>query len=52
MLAYRTMGESVKGPCFSGKAADFPLFRAQFTAFVDAVGYGGAMDSEGENNAA
>jgi hypothetical protein len=42
----------VKVPVFSGKAADFPLFRTRFTSFVDAVGCDGALDSEGEDNVA
>ena len=46
------MAESVKVPVFSGKAADFPLFRTRFTAFVDAVGCDAALDSEGEDDAA
>jgi hypothetical protein len=46
------MIESVKVPLFSGKAADFPLFRTRFTTSVDAVGCDAALDSEGEDDAA
>ena len=33
-------------PTFSGKAADFPVFRTKFTAYADALGLGGVLDCE------
>ena len=40
------MAETVKVPTFSGKAADFPVFRTKFTAYADALGLGGVLDCE------
>ena len=40
------MAETVKVPTFSGKAADFPVFRTKFTVYADALGLGGVLDCE------